>query len=66
MSLPELALRWILDHEAVTAVIPGAKRPNQVEENTRAAELPPLGAELHAALRRLYEERVLEHVHQFW
>jgi aryl-alcohol dehydrogenase-like predicted oxidoreductase len=66
MTLPELALRWILDHEAVTAVIPGAKRPGQVEENAKAGGLPPLSKELHQKLRTLYEQRVLDHVHHYW
>jgi aryl-alcohol dehydrogenase-like predicted oxidoreductase len=66
MTLAELALRWILDHEAVTCVIPGAKRPTQVAENARAAELPPLSPELHRALGKLYDERVRGLVHHFW
>lgn len=36
------ALRWILMSDAVTCTIPGAKRPAQVEENVRAADLQPL------------------------
>jgi aryl-alcohol dehydrogenase-like predicted oxidoreductase len=36
------ALRWILMNDAVTCAIPGAKRPDQVDENVTAAELPPL------------------------
>ncbi len=66
MTFAELALRWILDHEAVTCVIPGAKRPAQVAENARAADLPPLTPELHRALGKLYDERVRGLVHQLW
>ena len=66
MTLAELALRFILDHEAVTCVIPGAKRPAQVAENARAADLPPLSPELHHALEKLYDERVRALVHQLW
>jgi len=66
MTLAELSLRWILDHEAVTCVIPGAKRPAQVSENARAADLPRLSPELHRALEKLYDERVRELVHQLW
>ena len=39
-SMSQFALRWILMHPAVTCVIPGAKRPEQAEENIKAAELP--------------------------
>ena len=66
MTLAELALRWILDHEAVTCAIPGAKRPTQVVENARAADLPPLPPELHRALEKLYDERVRGLVHHLW
>jgi aryl-alcohol dehydrogenase-like predicted oxidoreductase len=66
LTLPELALRWILDHEAVTCVIPGAKRPEQVAQNAGASDLPPLSEELREKLRHLYETRVLQHVHHYW
>src|SRR6266511_92793 len=42
MTMAQFALRWILMFDAVTCVIPGAKRPGQVEENVRAADLPAL------------------------
>jgi aryl-alcohol dehydrogenase-like predicted oxidoreductase len=65
-TLLELALRWILGFDAVTAAIPGARRPSQVDENVRAADLPPLPAELLVRLRDVYERRVKEHVHHAW
>ena len=65
-TLAELALRFILDFDAVTCVIPGAKRPSQVEENVRAGDLPPLPAPLVASLRDIYERRIKAQVHQYW
>jgi aryl-alcohol dehydrogenase-like predicted oxidoreductase len=65
-SLADLALRFILDFDAVTCVIPGAKRPDQVEENVRAADLPRLNAPLLAELRGLYDRRIRESVHHNW
>jgi aryl-alcohol dehydrogenase-like predicted oxidoreductase len=65
-TLPELALRWILGFDAVTCAIPGAKRPSQVEENVRAADLPPLDPTLLASLRAIYERRIRAHVHDMW
>ncbi|MEO5997334.1 MAG: aldo/keto reductase [Chitinophagaceae bacterium] len=52
------ALRWILDHPAVTTVIPGASRISQVESNTTASSLTPLTDGIHQSLRRLYEEKI--------
>ena len=66
LSLGELALRWILDFDAVTAVIPGAKRAEQVEQNIRPSELAPLGSALHDKLRKIYETDVREHVRHYW
>jgi aryl-alcohol dehydrogenase-like predicted oxidoreductase len=40
-TLAQLALRWILMHHAVSCAIPGAKRPDQAEDNVAAAEMPP-------------------------
>jgi aryl-alcohol dehydrogenase-like predicted oxidoreductase len=44
MDLPELALRFILGHPAVSTTIPGMRRPRHVERNLRASDgtlLPP-------------------------
>ena len=62
MSLAEMALRWCLDFEAVTVVIPGAKNPEQARGNARASDLPPLGPELHERLRALYAAEVAPHI----
>ncbi len=51
VSMASFALRWILMNPAVTCVIPGAKRPDQVEDNVRAAELPALDEVTMAAVR---------------
>jgi aryl-alcohol dehydrogenase-like predicted oxidoreductase len=56
-SLAQLALRWILDHPAVTCVIPGASRPEQVRENCGPSGSEPLPDELHRRLAALWIER---------
>lgn len=66
LSLTAFSLRWILMFDAVTCAIPGAKRPEQVLENVRAADLPPLSDDVMAAVRELYDRRVREHVHNYW
>lgn len=62
----QVALRWVLDQEAVTTVIPGSRNAHQARSNAQAAALPPLSAELHAALEDLYDRRIREHVHSRW
>jgi aryl-alcohol dehydrogenase-like predicted oxidoreductase len=54
MSLPELALRFILAHPAVTTTIPGMRRPRHVEANLGVSDRPSLPAE---SVRRLRAHR---------
>jgi len=42
LSLPQLSLRWLLDHDAVSAVIPGSTTPEH-SSNAAASDLVPLG-----------------------
>jgi aryl-alcohol dehydrogenase-like predicted oxidoreductase len=65
-TMAQLALAWILGHDAVTCAIPGAKRPAQVEENVRAAELPPLSPETLARIDQIYRQRIRPLVHDRW
>ena len=62
MALSEMALRWCLDHEAVSVIIPGASNPRQAMANARVSLLPPLGVDLHAKLRAFYEQQVAAHI----
>lgn len=62
LTLAECALRWCLDHEAVTAIIPGARNAEQVRGNVRASGLAPLPPALHARLAQFYGEKVAAHI----
>ena len=57
-TMAQFALRWCLDFDAVTTVIPGAKRPEQARTNAGASDLPSLEPELHKQLRRFYDDEV--------
>jgi len=52
MTMPELALRHILQHPAVSTVIPGMRRARHVRENLGASEKDPLPDALMDELRR--------------
>lgn len=43
-SMPQAAIRFVLDHPGVSCVIAGAKNSRQLAENAAAADLPPLSA----------------------
>jgi aryl-alcohol dehydrogenase-like predicted oxidoreductase len=51
MDLPELALRFILEHPAVSTVIPGMRRPAHVERNLAVSDGERLPPRLMEALR---------------
>ena len=50
MDLPELALRFILHHPAVSTTIPGMRRPQHVERNISVSDGEPLPPRLVEAL----------------
>jgi aryl-alcohol dehydrogenase-like predicted oxidoreductase len=52
MSMPEMALRFILNNADVATIIPGMRKRKNVEANAVASEKGPLPADLHRQLRR--------------
>lgn len=58
IPMSQFAIRWILDHAAVSSVIAGVTRPDQLEANVAASRLPPIGESTHADLTSFYEEEV--------
>ena len=62
MTMVQFALRWILDYDAVSTVIPGASSPQQISSSASASSLEPLPEELHAALSDFYVDKVHEHI----
>ncbi|WP_434041247.1 MULTISPECIES: aldo/keto reductase [Sorangium] len=66
VSMGAWTMRWILMQDAVTCVIPGAKRPDQVDQNASAADLPALPQETMAKIREIYDRRLRPVIHQLW
>ena len=62
LSMSLTALRWVLDFEAVSVVIPGSKSPNQVQHNCHASNLNPLSASFHETLKQFYKRDVAPHI----
>ncbi len=65
-SMAQLAIRWILMFDAVSTVIPGAKRADQAIDNARAAALDPLNDATMQTLERIYSEYARPQVHHRW
>jgi len=64
--LAHVALRWILMHEEVSCIIPGASSPEQVRTNLLSGEFPPLSEVQMTAINRLYTDEIKPLVHQLW
>ncbi len=62
IPMAQAALRWVLDHEAVTTVIPGASGVDQARANAGVSDLPPLPDEVHQRLRDFYLDRVAANI----
>jgi aryl-alcohol dehydrogenase-like predicted oxidoreductase len=62
MTMVQMALRWILDYDAVSVVIPGASSPEQARANAHISDLPPLSDDLHQRLSAFYKEHIHEHI----
>jgi aryl-alcohol dehydrogenase-like predicted oxidoreductase len=66
LSMAQFALRWILDHDAVSTVIPGSTDPDHIRSNAAAAEADPLSNRVHGAVRDVYDAHVADAVHHRW
>jgi aryl-alcohol dehydrogenase-like predicted oxidoreductase len=62
VPLSRFALRWLLDQPAVSTVIAGVSKPEQLDDNVAATRLDPLEPALVEELRDWYERKVRPHV----
>ena len=64
-SLTDLALKWILMHDEVSVVIPGAKNKSQVQMNVHASDLEDIPS-LLPIINSIYEGLIKPDVHNRW
>lgn len=65
-NLAAQAIRWILGFEAVSTVIPGASKPEQVLANLEALNLPALDSDKLALVQTIYNSKIKNLVHHLW
>ncbi|KJD34534.1 aldo/keto reductase [Tamlana nanhaiensis] len=58
LNMVQLALRYILDFDAVSTIIPGASSENQVISNASVSSLDNLSNETHKKLKALYTNEI--------
>lgn len=61
-NMTRASLRWILEHEAVSCVIPGFRSVNQVEDNLKSLEVPSFNQDELKRLEQFYQLHVKEHI----
>jgi aryl-alcohol dehydrogenase-like predicted oxidoreductase len=52
LTMPDMALRFILNNKDVSTIIPGMRKRRHVDANLAASDRGPLSAQLHAELRK--------------
>lgn len=61
-NMTRAALKWILEHDAISCVIPGFKNVKQVEDNLQALSVKGYSDEEMTRLTKFYQEKVHEHI----
>jgi len=65
-NLAPIALKWILQFDAVSCIIPGASNVSQVDSNISAIDVPNLTSSQLQAVQEVYENYIKPSVHQLW
>ena len=65
ITLSQLSLRWILMHDAVSVVIPGAKNKDHVNLNTSSSNINEISF-LMDKISNIYTEYFFDDVHHRW
>jgi aryl-alcohol dehydrogenase-like predicted oxidoreductase len=65
-NLAPIALKWILQFDAVSCIIPGASDVSQVDSNINALNFPDLNAMQLKEIAEIYEHYIKDDVHHLW
>jgi aryl-alcohol dehydrogenase-like predicted oxidoreductase len=65
-TMAAFALKWILMHEAVSVVIPGAKTVVQAKANASASSILPLTNDVLDKVKAIYDQMLRPHVQAKW
>ena len=65
-NLAPLALKWILQFDAVSCIIPGASTPAQVASNLHCLSLPNFTEIQLAQIQSVYEKYIKQEVKHLW
>jgi aryl-alcohol dehydrogenase-like predicted oxidoreductase len=66
VSVPQAALKWIVEQPGVSTVIPGARNVSQATSNVQAASVPELGTEFDRVVQDIYDRHFRASIHPRW
>jgi aryl-alcohol dehydrogenase-like predicted oxidoreductase len=66
VSVPQAALKWIVEQPGVSTVIPGARNVSQATSNAQAASVPALGADFDRVVHDIYDRHFRASIHPRW
>jgi aryl-alcohol dehydrogenase-like predicted oxidoreductase len=61
-----IALKWILQHEQVGCIIPGASSSSQLQSNLSAMKVAPFTDAQLSGINEIYNTMIKPSVHQLW
>ena len=62
LPLAQFALRWLLDHPAVSTIIAGVTKPSQLEANVAATRVDPIEPAVNEELKDWYDRKVRKEI----
>ena len=65
-NLAPVALKWILMNDAVSCIIPGASKVEQLTSNLQAFSVPDITPVQLVAVQKVYDDYIRNQVHQLW
>lgn len=65
-NLAPIALKWILQFDEVSCIIPGASNISQVDSNLSAFNVPDFTQEQIDGIQQIYDTHIKKSVHQLW
>jgi aryl-alcohol dehydrogenase-like predicted oxidoreductase len=65
-NLAPVALKWILNFEQVSCVIPGASKTEQVLSNLSVYEVRDFSTDKIIAMNNIYNKYIKKEVHNLW
>jgi aryl-alcohol dehydrogenase-like predicted oxidoreductase len=65
-NLAPIALKWILQFDAVSCIIPGASSTKQLQSNLSALQIPDFSKDQIEGIQKIYGEMIKPLVHHLW